>query len=120
LRPSRDDVIALRANHLDGAERELSAAKTRFPGWTRTNLLLARVQIATAHPDRALSTLRRAYREPLDAMGRYAPRSDLDFEMPRAFRALGQPDSSRGYAGFVRLAWAHADPETARRLALLP
>lgn len=113
-------LIAMRANHMDDAEREFSAAKARFPGWTRTNLLLARVQTATVHPERALRTLRRAYREPLDAMGRYAPRSDLDFEMTRAFRALAQPDSARVYAGYVRLAWVHADPETARRLASLP
>ena len=113
-------LVAMRANQMEDAERELTAAKARFPGWTRTNLMLARVQITTSHPERAIATLRRAYREPLDAMGRYAPRTDLDFEMARAFQAMGRADSARVYAGFVRHAWSHADPETARRLASLP
>ena len=113
-------LVAIRGGRLADAERELTAAMARFPGWTRTNLLLARVQIMTSHPERAVPTLRRAYREPVDAMGRYAPRTDLDFEMARAFHAMGRADSAAVYAGRVRSAWAHADPETARRLASLP
>ena len=113
-------LVAIRGGRLADAERELQAAMARFPGWTRTNLHLARVQIMTSHPERAIPTLRRAYREPLDAMGRYAPRTDLDFEMARAFHAMGRADSAAVYAGRVRSAWAHAEPETARRLASLP
>ena len=113
-------LVAIRGGRLADAERELRAAMARFPGWTRTNLMLARVQIMTSHAQRAVANLRRAYREPLDAMGRYAPRTDLDFEMARAFQAMGRADSARVYAGYVRRAWSHADPATAQRLAQLP
>ncbi|MDQ2666514.1 MAG: hypothetical protein M3Z05_10950 [Gemmatimonadota bacterium] len=113
-------LIALRAGDLDAAEREFSAGMSLFRGWTRTNLLLARVLIAQGHPDRALETLRRAYLEPLDAMGRYAPRTEFDVEMARAYTAMGQQDSARVYSAYVRRAWANADPEIKRRLAQLP
>jgi DNA-binding SARP family transcriptional activator/predicted Zn-dependent protease len=113
-------LIALRAGRLDDAEREFTAGMSLFPGWTRTNLMLARTLLAQRHPDRAIETLRRAYIEPLDAMGRYVPRSELDFEMARAFVALDRADSARVYSDYVRRAWANADPEIKARLKSLP
>jgi hypothetical protein len=55
--------------------------------------------------------------EPPDAMGRYEPRAELDLLMAQEFRAAGQRDSSLVYAGYVRKAWQHAEPEALARLA---
>jgi hypothetical protein len=57
---------------------------------------------------------------PIDAMGRYEPRSHLDFLMAKSFEAAGIADSAAVYAGYVRAAWRHADPEVSRLLAALP
>ncbi len=112
-------LIAIRGNRLDEAERELNSALEFFPGFTRTNLMLVQVERRRGRPDLAIATLRRAFREPIDAMGRYAPRTELDFEMTLAFAAAGQADSARVYAGYVRRAWAGADSGEKARLSEL-
>jgi DNA-binding SARP family transcriptional activator/TolB-like protein len=102
------------------AERELKAAEWSVSTWTRTNVELARAQLAQGHARDALATLRDAYLSPVDGMGRYVPRSELDWWMSRAFVAAGDPDSARVYAGYVRSAWRHADPAVAARLDSIP
>lgn len=102
------------------AERELRAAQWSVSSWTRTNVELARAQLAQGHAGDALGTLRDAYLAPLDGMGRYVPRSELDWWMSRAFSAAGQPDSARVYAAYVRSAWRRADPLVLARLDSLP
>lgn len=92
------------------AERELRAAEWGANGWTRTNIELARAQLAQRHSAAAIETLRDAYMAPLDGMGRYVPRSEIDFWMARAFMSAGQRDSADRYAGYVRSAWQRADP----------
>jgi hypothetical protein len=57
---------------------------------------------------------------PLDAMGRYVPRSELDWWLARAFAAAGQRDSALVYARYVRAAWQDADPPIRTRLDSLP
>ncbi len=52
-------------------------------------------------------------------MGRYEPRSELDYLMAVAFRDAGIRDSSAIYADRVRRAWRNADPEVKRQLATL-
>ena len=112
-------LVAIRGGRMDEAERELAAGLERYPGWTRTNLLLARVRIERGRPQQAIETLRWAYHEPLDAMGRYATRTELDIEMARAFGAIGQRDSAAVYRGYVTRAWANADPELKQRISSL-
>ena len=94
---------------LGDAERELKAAEWSAGGWTRTNIELARVQLARGHAGDAVATLREAYLAPLDGMGRYVPRSEIDWWMARAFTQAGERDSAAAYAAFVRSAWEHAD-----------
>lgn len=50
----------------------------------------------------AVATLRDAYMAPVDAMGRYQPRSELDYLMSISFAQAGIPDSARAYASYVR------------------
>lgn len=102
------------------AERELRAAEWSANGWTRTNLELARAQLAQHRPADAIETLRVARLAPVDAMARYVPRSELDWYSARAFAELGQRDSAAVYAQFVRRAWKNADPVFRVRLDSLP
>ena len=64
--------------------------------------------------------MRTAYATRLDAMGRYAPVSEIDFWMSRMFAEAGEADSARVYAGHVREAWTDPDPEVRRLLGRLP
>ena len=112
--------IALAGRRYDEAIRELTQALWTRAGWTRTNVELARAYLARRQPGdaaAAVSVLRGAYEEPLDAMARYVPRSELDYWMAISFRAAGQMDSARVYASRVRESWADADPEVKRMLA---
>jgi hypothetical protein len=102
------------------AERMLRAGEWVAGGFTRTNVELARVQLAAHEPDAAIATLRDAYTAPVDAMGRYVTRSELDWWMSRAFAAANQRDSARVYAGFVRAAWKNAEPMVRAKLDSLP
>ena len=105
-------LIAQRTGDLKRAEQEFR--KSRWvvaSGWTRTVLELAKVQLACARLDDAIATLREAYAVHPDAMGRYLPRTEVDFWMAVAFRRAGQADSATVYANYARRAWANADPE---------
>jgi DNA-binding SARP family transcriptional activator/TolB-like protein len=102
------------------AERELRAAEWSAAGWTRTNVELARAQLAERHFADAITTLRDARLTPLDAMGRYVPHSEIDWWLSRAFSAAGQPDSAHAYAQYVRTAWRSADAVVRARLDSLP
>ena len=113
-------LLAERAAHFEEARDEFEEALSLVHGFTRTNIELARVNMRLGDPDRAIRVLREAYSEPIDAMGHYAPRSELDFQMARAFAQANRTDSARVYASYVRAAWVHADPEFQRRLAELP
>ena len=112
-------LIAMRAGRPEVAEREFQSARWGVAGWTATVAWLARAQLATHHPMTAVTTLRQGYQGPLDAMGRYVPRSELDYLMSIAFRQAGQRDSASAYAIRVRRAWRHADPEVQRLLGNL-
>ena len=113
-------LLALRQGKAEEAERELAAALAPVPGFTRTNLELGRLRLQMGRPAAAVEVLRLALHDPVDAMGRYATRTELRFELARAFQALGQPDSAQVYATQVRNAWANADPEFRKRLGNLP
>jgi hypothetical protein len=52
-------------------------------------------------------------------MGRYEPRSELDYLMALAFTRAGNRDSAEVYGGYARRAWRDADPEVKRLLGAL-
>lgn len=108
--------IDMFAHRYADAEREFQAARWGVAGWTETVAWLARAQLAQKHPRDAITTLRQGYEGPLDAMGRYEPRSELDYLMAVAFRDAGVRDSAAVYGTYVRRAWRGADPEVRRQL----
>lgn len=113
-------LIAMTGGRWAEAERELSAARWGRFGWTRTLVELSRAQLAQGHATDAVATLRDAYSSPLAAMGRYVPRSELDFNMAHTFAVAGETDSARVYATYATNAWRNADARVRRRLTELP
>ena len=102
------------------AEQELRAAEWTADGWTRTNVELARAQLAQRHYADAIATLHNAQLAPVDAMARYVPRSELDWWLARVFAASGASDSAATYGRYVRDAWRSADASVRARLDSLP
>ncbi|MGH7733812.1 MAG: hypothetical protein ACREOE_08985, partial [Gemmatimonadales bacterium] len=98
---------------------DLQAARWGVAGWTEVNALLGDAYLKLHQPDSALAVFRAGYRAPLDAMGRYEPRSELDFEMVRAFIAAGKQDSATAYVDRLKEAWKDADPAVRARLDTL-
>ncbi|HVX39157.1 MAG TPA: BTAD domain-containing putative transcriptional regulator [Gemmatimonadaceae bacterium] len=103
-------IVALERGNARDAIAQLQRARLGVAAWTRTNLWLARAFESAGRADSAVAVLRDAYESPPDAMGRYLTRSELDYEMARAFAAAHASDSARIYAGYAATAWAHADP----------
>lgn len=112
-------LIAMRRGDWAVAEHEFSAARWGVAGWTVSVVDLARAQLSLGRATDAVATLRDAYKGPLDAMGRYEPRSEIDYWMSVAFARADAADSARTYAGYVRRAWRNADPEVKRQLGAL-
>ena len=112
-------LIAMRAGDYARAEREFSSSRWGISGWTVSVVDAARAQLSLGRPSDAVRTLREAYVGPLDAMGRYEPRSEIDYWMSKAFAQGGQTDSARVYASYVRQAWQLADPEVKAKLQAL-
>lgn len=112
-------LIAMAGRRWPEAESELSQARWGRSGWARTLVELAHAQLAQGHTASAISTLRDAYSVQMAAMGLYVPRSELDFEMARAFAAAGMRDSARVYTAHVDSAWRSGDPHSRRRLSEL-
>jgi DNA-binding SARP family transcriptional activator len=112
-------LIAMTGGRWAQAESELGMARWGRSGWTRTLVELAHAQLAQGRATDAVATLRDAYTAQLAAMGRYVPRSELDFEMARAFTASGAMDSARVYAAHVSIAWRAGDPRVRRQLTEL-
>ena len=113
-------LLAMQQGRWRDAEAELQQARWGVAeSWTRTSAALAKTELELNQPRAALATLRDAYASPLDGMGRYQPRSELDFLMAQAFRKAGEPDSAAVYERYVRRAWRNADPPVRRLLATL-
>lgn len=113
-------MLRFAEGRLPEAEAALRRAEWVVGGWTRTNVELARTQLAEHRAADAIATLRDAYTAPVDAMGRYVTRSELDWWMARAFAAAGQRDSALVYTKYVRLAWRDAEPPVRALLDSLP
>jgi tetratricopeptide (TPR) repeat protein len=99
------------------AERLFERARWGRGGWTRTNVELARTQVAQGRPLDAVRSLRDARFGTLDGMGRYEPRTEINAAIAEAFLSARSVDSARVYLAMVRAAWADADPAQRRRLA---
>jgi hypothetical protein len=113
-------LVAERRGDYALAETELRQAQWRLAdGWTRSLAELANVQLTRGHATDALATLRNAYAARPDAMGRYEPRSELDYFMALAFRRAGALDSAGVYERYARSAWTNADPEVKQLLRAL-
>ena len=113
-------LVAVRKGNLGLAEREFHDARwVAAGGWNRTVLELAKVQLARGRVNDAIGTLREAYSVHPDAMGRYLPRTEIDFWMAIAFRHAGMPDSALVYSRYARRAWSNADPEVKALLSRL-
>ena len=110
-------LLAMQQRRWADAEAELQQARWGVAeSWTRSSVALAKTELALRQPRAALVALRDAYATPLDGMGRYQPRSEIDLLMSQAFREAGAADSARVYDGYVRRAWRNADPEVKRLL----
>jgi len=111
-------LLAMQQGRWFDAEAELQQARWGVAeSWTRSSVALAKTELALKQPRAALVALRDAYATPLDGMGRYQLRSEIDLLMAQAFREAGEADSARLYEGYVRRAWHNADPEVRRLLA---
>jgi serine/threonine protein kinase/tetratricopeptide (TPR) repeat protein len=115
-------LLAARGAHAEAAELFRHAALhpvAPTSGYTRTNLELARAQLALDRPEEAIRTLQPALRRGLEAGGLYVTRTDLQEMLGYAFEASGQADSARVVYTQVLAAWQNADPEfDARRDSL--
>jgi len=106
-------LIAACSGDLQLAQRDLQQARrVSAVGWTRAVLELAKAQLACSRPDDAVATLRDAYAAHPDTMGRYVPRTEIDFWLAVAFRRAGQMDSASLDPAPVRRAWVNTDPDT--------
>ena len=94
-------LIAMQGKRYAEAESEFQAARWGAAGWTQTVAWEARAQLAQNKAPAAIATVRQAYEGPLDAMGRYEPRSELDMLMATAFRQAGMRDSAAVYEDYV-------------------
>ena len=111
-------LLAMRQGRWVEAEAEFQQARYGVAeSWTRSSVELAKTELALKQPRAALAALRDAYATPLDGMGRYQLRSEIDLLMAQAFREAGVADSARLYEGYVRRAWRNADPEVKRLFA---
>jgi tetratricopeptide (TPR) repeat protein len=80
-------------------------------GYTRTNLELARADMALGRPREAIAVLQPAFRGPLDASNLYVTHTELHEMLARAFDAAGERDSAVTHYRWVVAAWRNADPE---------
>jgi tetratricopeptide (TPR) repeat protein len=111
-------LVAMQEGRWLDAESELQQGRWGIAeSWSRTTVALAKTELALNQPRAALAALRDAYASPVDGMGRYQPRSEIDFLMAEAFRRAGERDSAKVYDAYVRRAWRNADPEIKRLLA---
>jgi DNA-binding SARP family transcriptional activator/tetratricopeptide (TPR) repeat protein/TolB-like protein len=109
-------LVAFAGKRYKEAEDDFAAARWEIAGWTETVAWQARAELAQNLALEAIATLRDGYKGPLDAMGRYEPRSELDYLMSAAFSASGNLDSAAVYRRYANAALANADPELTRYL----
>jgi serine/threonine-protein kinase len=93
------------------AAQELRAAiYSPTLGYTRTNLELARANLALGKPKEAVRFLREALGGSSDGPAYYLTRTEIHHWLGRAFEATGEADSAAVHYRAVRAAWRNADP----------
>jgi DNA-binding SARP family transcriptional activator/TolB-like protein len=86
-------------------------------GFTRTNLVLARVLTATGRPAEAALLMQQALRGgTVEGTSLYATHTALHEELGHAFLAMGQRDSARVHFDYVARAFERSDPVAKQRL----
>jgi len=94
-----------------GARRELEAAIfSPNAGFTRTNYELARLELATGHPEQAISLLQPVFRAPVDVSNFYLARTEVRHLLGEAWLQAQRPDSALAHLRRAARAWRNADP----------
>jgi DNA-binding SARP family transcriptional activator len=102
------------------AERAFRAAVySPSYGFTRTNVDLAQVLIASGRPLEAIPLLRSALRGPIDGTAYYTKRTDVREALGAAFEAAGMADSAIAQYSLVLRVLQRADANLAARIARL-
>lgn len=100
-----------------GARRELEAAIFSLNGgFTRTNYELARLELATGHPERAIPLLQAIFRAPVDVSNFYLARTEARMLLGQAWLEAQRPDSALPHLRSAARAWEKADPTLQPRL----
>jgi tetratricopeptide (TPR) repeat protein len=86
-------------------------------GYTRTNLELGRILMASGKPRDAVDVLAPALRGDLQASNLYVTHAELHEALAQAYEAAGVPDSARQHYAWVANAWRSADPPFRARAA---
>jgi DNA-binding SARP family transcriptional activator len=114
----REAAIALhaRALHQLAGHDTVAAIRTleqamfsRTMGYTRSNLLLARLLLRRGDARRAADLLRAALRGSLGSSNFYVTHTELHETLGDAYASLGKADSARASWNWVSVALAHAD-----------
>jgi DNA-binding SARP family transcriptional activator len=100
-----------------GAVSEFRAAiHSPFIGYTRTNLELGRLLVATGRARDAIAILQPALRARLEGSQLYVSRTELHEALARAWDGAGVRDSAVAHYRAVVSAWRRADPPFAPRV----
>lgn len=84
-------------------------------GYSRLNLVLARLLIATRRPAEAIPLLNAPIHSALEAGNLYATQTELREALGHAYEAAGFPDSAATQYRWAAAAWSHADARFAAR-----
>lgn len=96
----------------DSAEPSFRAATvSETDGFSRVNLARARALMALGRPSDAIPVLSEALGGPIDAGNTYVTRTELQYELARAYDMAGISDSAVVYYADVVNAWRDADPQ---------
>lgn len=109
-------LLALARGQFADAITEFRAAiYSPAVGFTRSNLELGRLLIATGRPIEAAALGRAALHGPLEASNLYVTQTELHELMGDAFAAAGAADSAAAHYAWVARAWERADLPIRRR-----
>lgn len=88
-------------------------------GFSRLNLNRAKALMTLGRPADAIPVLEHALAGPIDAGNSYVTRTDLQYELGRAYEMAGITDSAATYYRAVAHAWRNADPPLKARARAL-
>jgi tetratricopeptide (TPR) repeat protein len=106
----RGVVFEARADTAAALTEWRSALRHQSEEYSRINLALGRVLLATGRAADAVSVLGPPLRASLESVNYYVTHTELHEALARAFDATGHPDSAAAHYAWVASAWQHADP----------